>query len=84
MGYKNTFLVKAEKPDFSAFLAATATATHLVAASEIDRKPLVRSAQQIRGQLPCPSAMDKQLRASVNQLFGLDFEGPAPLTRICV
>jgi len=73
MGYKNKFFAKAEKPDFSAFLAATGATTHLVAASEIDRKPLVRSARQIHGQLPCPSAMDKQLRIRMNPWFGLDF-----------
>ena len=84
MGYKNKFFVEAEKADFSAFLAATGTSACLVAASEINRKPFVRSARQIRGQLPCPSAMDKQLRIRMNPWFGLDFYGPALLTRICV
>ena len=73
MGYKNTFLVKTEKPDFSAFLAAAGTATRLVAASEIDKKPFFRSVRQIRGQLPCPSAMDKQLRIRMKPWLGLDF-----------
>ena len=73
MGYKNKFFAKAEKPDFSAFLAATGTTTCLIAASEIDRKPLDRSIRYIRGQLPCPSPMDKQLRIRMNPWFGLDF-----------
>ena len=73
MGYKNTFLAKAEKLDFSAFLTAIGMTARLVAASEIDGKPLVRSARQFRGQLPCPIAMDKQLRTRMNPWFGLDF-----------